>query len=81
MQAKYISYQQTHAFSSVVLDYIDGKDTLESFYKYSPNLKGFESAVADRKFSGSRSLLVSTLHRQYSSIEVPALTTAQILIS
>jgi bacillithiol biosynthesis cysteine-adding enzyme BshC len=78
MQAKYISYQQTHAFSSVVLDYIDGKDTLESFYKYSPNLKGFESAVADRKFSGSRSLLVSTLHRQYSSIEVPALTTAQI---
>jgi len=78
MQAKYISYQQTNAFSSVVLDYIDGKDKLESFYKYSPNLKGFEKAVNDRKFSGDRNLLVRTLHSQYAALHPSSLITDQI---
>jgi bacillithiol biosynthesis cysteine-adding enzyme BshC len=78
MQAKYISYQQTHAFSSVVLDYIEGKDNLESFYKYSPSLKGFEQAVGERKFAGDRSLLTSTLHQQYADLQPSELTTAQI---
>lgn len=73
MQAKYISYHQTHAFSSVVLDYIDGKDNLESFYKYSPTPQGFEKAVKERKFSGDRNLLVSTLQRQYSQLNPSAL--------
>ena len=68
MQAKYISYQQTHAFSSIVLDYIDGKDNLESFYKYSPTLEGFKKAIGDRKYSGDRSLLVSSLHKQYKHL-------------
>ncbi|MGY0038524.1 bacillithiol biosynthesis cysteine-adding enzyme BshC [Pedobacter sp. NJ-S-72] len=68
MQAKYISYQQTHAFSSIVLDYIDGKDNLESFYKYSPTLEGFKKATGDRKYSGDRSLLVSSLHKQYKHL-------------
>jgi bacillithiol biosynthesis cysteine-adding enzyme BshC len=78
MQAKYISYHQTNAFSSVVLDYIDGKDNLESFYKYSPTLQGFEKAVQERKFSGDRNLLVSTLQRQYGQLDPSALVLKNI---
>ena len=78
MQAKYISYHQTHAFSSVVLDYIDEKDNLESFYKYSATIQGFEKAVQERKFSGSRELLVSTLKRQYAQLTPSALVTENI---
>lgn len=79
MQAKYISYQQTHSFSSVVLDYIDGKDNLESFYKYSPTIEGFEQAVKDRRFLGDRNLLVQTLQKQYQHLQpAPALVTQNI---
>jgi bacillithiol biosynthesis cysteine-adding enzyme BshC len=78
MQAKYIPYQQTHAFSSVVLDYIDGKDDLETFYKYSPNIKGFKKAVTDRKVSADRNLLVSTLKRQYAHIQPSAIVQSNI---
>ena len=77
MQAKYISYQQTHSFSSVVLDYIDGKDNLESFYKYSPTIEGFEQAVKDRKFSGDRNLLVQTLQKQYQHLQPAAALVTQ----
>lgn len=72
MQAKYISYQQTNAFSSIVLDYIDGKDNLEDFYKYTPNFQGFEKAIAERGFSGDRRLLTRILTKQYTHIEPAA---------
>lgn len=78
MQAKYISYQQTNAFSSVVLDYIDGKDKLESFYKNSPTIQGFENAIAERKVTADRALLVSSLHRQYAHIQPSALVQSNI---
>ena len=78
MQAKYISYQQTHAFSSVVLDYIDGKDNLESFYKYSPTIEGFKKAIEDRKYSGDRSLLVRSLQKQYLHLQSSALVKENI---
>jgi bacillithiol biosynthesis cysteine-adding enzyme BshC len=78
MQAKYITYQQTNSFSSVVLDYIDGKDKLESFYKYSPTLQGFKKAIEDRKFPGDRNLLVDTLKRQYSQLSPSALVLQNI---
>lgn len=78
MQAKYISYHQTHAFSSIVLDYIDGNDNLESFYKYSPNIQGFEKAVTERKVTADRELLVSTLKRQYAQLVPSALVQSNI---
>jgi bacillithiol biosynthesis cysteine-adding enzyme BshC len=78
MQAKYITYQQTNSFSSVVLDYIDGKDKLESFYQYSPTLQGFEKAIEDRRFSGDRNLLVDTLKRQYAKLNPSALVAQNI---
>jgi bacillithiol biosynthesis cysteine-adding enzyme BshC len=68
MQAKSISYQQTHAFSSVVLDYIGGKTALRSFYEYAPDLEGFKKAITGRSATANRQLLVDTLKRQYAAI-------------
>jgi bacillithiol biosynthesis cysteine-adding enzyme BshC len=78
MQAKYITYQQTHSFSSVVLDYIDGKENLESFYQYSPTLQGFEKAIEERRFSGNRDLLMNTIKRQYAQLSPSALVAENI---
>ncbi|ACU05717.1 bacillithiol biosynthesis cysteine-adding enzyme BshC [Pedobacter heparinus] len=72
MQAKYISYQETNAFSAVVLDYISGNDQLKAFYRYSPSFEGFAQAIANRNFKADRDLLVETLQRQYASIKTPA---------
>ena len=74
MQAKYISYQETNAFSSAVLDYIGAKADLKEFYAYSPDLKGFADAIQNRNFEGDRKALVETLKRQYATIRPSALT-------
>lgn len=71
MQAKSISYQETNAFSAAVLDYIGGKDQLRSFYRYSPDLKGFAEAIKTRKFKADRTLLAETLQSQYKNISTP----------
>jgi bacillithiol biosynthesis cysteine-adding enzyme BshC len=68
MQAKFISYQQTQAFSSVVLDYIGKKDALKPFYKYAPDLDGFAKAIAERNVTADRPLLVEILKEQYEGI-------------
>ena len=69
MHAKYISYQDTNAFSATVLDYINGKGELKSFYNHSPDLKGFDSAIRQRNFRGDRALLVHTLQKQYAAVK------------
>ncbi|RZK81306.1 MAG: bacillithiol biosynthesis cysteine-adding enzyme BshC [Pedobacter sp.] len=65
MQAKYISYKETNAFSSAILDYLSGKEDLKPFYQYEADLHGFAEAINNRKFQGDRAVLVDTLHRQY----------------
>ena len=78
MQAKHIPYQETNAFSAVVLDYISGKDQLKSFYKYTPDFNGFHEAIKNRSFKADRAILVETLQRQYSSGSTPDLVATNI---
>ncbi len=78
MQAKYISYQETNAFSAVVLDYISGKDQLKSFYKYTPDFNGFGEAIKNRKFNIDRTVLVNTLQRQYATVKTTPMVTEHI---
>ncbi|MFA4869261.1 MAG: bacillithiol biosynthesis cysteine-adding enzyme BshC [Pedobacter sp.] len=78
MQAKYISYQETNAFSAVVLDYISGKDQLKSFYKYTPDFNGFGEAIKNRKFNADRTVLVNTLQRQYANVKTTPMVTEHI---
>lgn len=68
MQAKTISYQETNAFSSAVLDYVAGKEQLKSFFSYSPDYKGFAEAIKERNFTGDRQILVDTLKKQYAAV-------------
>jgi bacillithiol biosynthesis cysteine-adding enzyme BshC len=78
MQAKYISYKETNAFSTAILDYISGKEQLKSFYKFSPDLSGFAEAIKARNFQGDRSILVDVLHHQYGFIKTTSEVKANI---
>jgi bacillithiol biosynthesis cysteine-adding enzyme BshC len=69
MQAKYISYQETNAFSATVLDYIGGKEQLKPFYKYNPDFKDFAEAIANKNFSADRMVLTEVLSAQYASVK------------
>lgn len=70
MKAKYISYQDTHSFSKLVIDYVHDIPQLKDFYSYRPDLDGLKKAVENRNFKGSRQVLVETLQSQYSQISV-----------
>lgn len=70
MKAKYISYQDTHSFSKLVLDYVNDVDLLKSFYSYRPDLDGLKKAVESHHFVGDRKVLVDTLKKQYEAIQV-----------
>lgn len=78
MKAKYISYQDTHSFSKLVLDYVNDVEFLKSFYSYRPDLNGLKQAIDQRNFSGSRAVLVDALRQQYANIEVSKAVSHQI---
>lgn len=68
--AQRLKYQQTDAFSKIVLDYLDDAVQLRSFYSHRPNLEGIKKAIAYRKnFSTNRELLVQHLNMQYAGTE------------
>jgi bacillithiol biosynthesis cysteine-adding enzyme BshC len=69
MQAKYISYQETQSFSQIVLDYIGRKETLKSFYQYTPDFEGFSRAIEERKVITDRAVLVQVLQQQYAGLD------------
>ncbi|WP_443939994.1 bacillithiol biosynthesis cysteine-adding enzyme BshC [Pedobacter sp. MW01-1-1] len=69
MQAKYISYQETHSFSKLVLDYINNEAQLQSFYSYRPDMDGLAQAIENRQFKGTRQTLVEVLKEQYQRIQ------------
>jgi bacillithiol biosynthesis cysteine-adding enzyme BshC len=65
MKAKYISYQETHAFSKLVLDYVNDNPFLKPFYSFRPDLAGLKQAFEARNFQGNRKELVDVLTAQY----------------
>lgn len=78
MQAKYISYKETNAFSAAILDYTSGKEQLKPFYRYSPDINGFAEAIKNREFKGDRSILVDVLQKQYGLIRSSSAVKANI---
>lgn len=56
----------------MVNDYLEQKDSLQSFYTFGPDEKGLEAAIAARTgFATDRKTLVTTLQRQYEPIPAP----------
>jgi bacillithiol biosynthesis cysteine-adding enzyme BshC len=72
MLAKYISYKETHSFSTIVLDYLEGKNVLQPFYQYNPDIAGFKEAIARENRTLDRALLVEILQKQYTGISTNA---------
>ncbi len=70
MKAKYISYQDTHAFSKLVLDYVNDNEALKNLYCERPDLNGFKNAIENHQFLGNRQVLNSVLKDQYQSIQL-----------
>lgn len=69
MKAKYISYQDTHSFSKLVLDYVNDNEFLRSYYSFRPDMNGLKKAVDARNFKGDRVELVEVLTAQYQNVK------------
>ncbi len=68
-----LSYQQTGAFSKIVLDYLDDSPQLRSFYSHRPDVDGIKKAITERKgFATNRKILVNHLKKQYQAVPVSA---------
>jgi bacillithiol synthase len=73
MSAAYLDYGKTNSFSSLVLDYLNGRDELKTFYKHAPSIEGVKAAMLHRKaFNTNRDLLPDVLKEQYKDIELTA---------
>lgn len=70
MKAKYISYQDTHSFSKLVLDYVNDEALLKPFYSFRPDINGLKQAIDARNFNGNRNELVKVLTKQYQNVKV-----------
>jgi len=76
-----ISYQNSGYFTPLMNDYLNQKNELQSLYNHFPTLENFEKQIIEKQqnFNNeNRISLVSTLKKQYSTIEISALTKQNI---
>ena len=70
MDCQYLPLSKTGQFSSLFLDYIARKDSLQPFYSRFPDLASFEQQIKNRSFDQQRrQVLVDVLERQYQHID------------
>jgi bacillithiol biosynthesis cysteine-adding enzyme BshC len=66
--ASVVPYASTGFFNEIVLDYISGSKTLQSFYEHPVSWAGLESAMRERdKAPVNRIVLVQALENQYKA--------------
>jgi len=84
MPSDCISYQQSGYFTSLINDYLDQKQNLQSLYHRFPTLENFEKQLIEKgeNFNQSdnfnRINLVATLEKQYSKLTVSDATNLNI---
>ena len=62
-----ISYQQTNSFTKLVVDYLNQKEELHSFFNFDNNFEGIQKAIEQRNFSeNTRHTLVKYFQKTYS---------------
>lgn len=65
--ARHIPYQETNAFSKIVVDYLAGEPNLKPFFSYPPDLNGLKEAIANKQLQNvDRAALVAVLQEQYN---------------
>lgn len=68
--AQFIGYEQTGAFSKLVIDYLNGSPRLRPFYTHPVSLDGLRDAIRARQaYPTDRTALVQALREQYRSLE------------
>jgi uncharacterized protein YllA (UPF0747 family) len=66
----YIPYNETGFFTPLVLDYLQQKKELQSFYAFSPDEAGIDAAIKAREqFPVNRQVLVQVLQKQYMGLQ------------
>ena len=81
MKVTQIPFKDTGFFSKTMLDYLEQKDTIQSFYNNFPNITGFYNQIEEKEKSfrlQSRLVLVEALKKQYSNFEVSEKTQENI---
>lgn len=77
--AQRISYNQTNAFTKIVLDYLNGSKDLRNFYAETPTLSGVEAVIKKKQSQPvNRKVLVDVLKQQYASITTTEVVKANI---
>lgn len=67
--AHYLPYAATRRFSPLVLDYLEGKESLERLYTFRPDAEGLKQAIEVRKnYPVDRKMLVQVLREQYNHL-------------
>ena len=62
-----VSFNQTNRFNKIVLDYLDCSENLRPFYSFSPDEKGIQEIIEQKKKQNiNRELLVEELQKQYA---------------
>lgn len=68
-----IPFAQTHLFSSLILDYVAGEESVKPFFQYAPTSDEIAQIIADKKTEAiDRILLADTILQQYQSVQEPA---------
>ncbi|MDO6597634.1 bacillithiol biosynthesis cysteine-adding enzyme BshC [Oceanihabitans sp. 2_MG-2023] len=83
MPTECIAFKKTNYFSSLICDYLEEKEQLQSFYNNYPKLENFKAQIEEKRNSentseASRKILVETLKKQYQNIEASAKTLQNI---
>lgn len=73
MTSRFLPLAQTNQFSSLFLDYISRKDTLQPFYNAFPTPEAFGLVAGQRTFDAAkRETLHQVLSAQYANLDNPA---------
>ena len=71
MNVEKLDFSQTHAFTSLFLDYIAQKEALGNFYHRPPRLESFADQLAEKELDSQvRTNLVKVLRQQYDGLEI-----------
>ncbi len=71
MQKYSLDFSETGLLNNLVIDYLQQKDALKSFYKYPPALDSFADVIEQRKkFPFHRHTLFSVVQQQYADVAI-----------
>jgi len=64
-----LPFHELKYFSKIIVDYIEGKEELRSFYEHPVSYEGIQSSMNNRKqFNTDRQTLVRALEEQYEGV-------------